>query len=217
MTSQKEIFSVSADDREWLTEVALLHIDLLSFGPMSPFGTDFVRVVGYELPIRDGLMQLACIKIDGQIVGFIAYAQDAQNFYKAALSQHIVRTAWMTIRALFARPTRVAALLRAIKVAKDRSGNCQIEKNTAEITAIAVRPEFSDAEFVRRTGIRASRELVTHALRKVAQGGAKRLRGVIDGFNKPAVMMFGQLGAEISNFEQAGEPMYAIVLDVQAD
>jgi len=215
MAEQKKIITVEATDAGRLDVIAKLHLKLFSFGPMSPFGERFVRILGYELPIRDGLMQLACMEIEGVIVGFIAYTVDAKGFYAAALKNHWLRVLAMTISSIIAKPSRLGAALRAARVARERSSAKDVpEEGMAEITAIAVLPEYGGAEYARRTGIRVSSELIAHAKSDVKHLGARQLRGVIDGFNRPAVMMFGLSGATVTPFEQAGEPMYSIVFDL---
>lgn len=211
------IVSIAPDDGERLDAIAALHISLLPFGPMSPFGKKFVRALGYELPVRDGSMQIAGMEVDGELVGYIAYTKDARGFYGATIKKHFLHICWLTFRSLIAKPVRIGSVFRALRILRSRTNVDDIPSDTAEITAIAVSPEFSSAEFVRESGVRVSQDLVLFAKDDLRTQGIRVLRGVIDGFNKAAVMMFGHLGASIEKYEQAGESMYVINLKLETD
>ncbi len=206
--------AVTADDHERLDAIAQMHMDLLDFGPMAPLGKRFVRTIGYQMPIHDGLMSVACIEVDGRLAGFIGYTEQAKGFFSAALRAHPFKLCGLLLLAVLQKPSRLVALYHAARVITARESTDDAGESPAEITAIAAAEEFTNRQFVRAHGLRVSEELINHAKKDLQGRGVRRLRGTIDGFNKATVMMFGQLGATITSLEQAGEPMFAATFDL---
>lgn len=206
---------VRFDDYELLTNVAELHAHLLHFGPIAPFGVRFIRTIAYELPLRQGLMSLACALDGDRIAGFVAFTESAAQFHETTIRKNRLHIALALLRALIAKPARMARIGRAIRMTSNRPPvSTSSVDSMAEMIALAVDLDYQGTAAIRRLGYRVSTELVRYAQRRLRERQFSQLRGIVDAFNKRTLFMYSQLGASITKIDQAGEPMYEVVFDL---
>jgi ribosomal protein S18 acetylase RimI-like enzyme len=198
------------DDSE-IRIVGRLHAEILDFGPMSGLGEAFVTKIGYELPLKAGLLQVTLGLVDGTIAGFAAHTPHSGTFQREALRRHWRPALWTLLQSLMADPRRVRALIGAARVivSRDELAPAAHEK-VGEFAALAVRPEYRTAEFYRRTRVRVGEELTKHVIVRMEQAGAGLVRGFVDAHNKPALLMYQRLGAQFHPCRVGGRPMVQV-------
>jgi len=182
---------------------------------MAGLGELFVREICYGVHLRDGLMRVALYEIEGIAAGFIAYTSHSIMFHREGLRNHWLYAAWILSISILRDPRRLLHLLKALRVVLSRRRERELGKDPfGECVCIAVLPEYLTQRFVRRTGLRVSRDLVAHASSYLRQKGIKRMRMMVDGWNTPALLFYHGLGAQFEPYEQAEEPMIQVWLDL---
>jgi ribosomal protein S18 acetylase RimI-like enzyme len=203
------------DDSE-IGEVARLHAQILDFGPMSGLGERFVRRIGYELPIKAGLLHVTLAVVDGAIAGFAAYTPHSGTFQQEALRLHRSTVLWTLLRSILEDPRRLWALISAARVIVSRDTYVPAPgTKVGEFAALAVRPEYRTAEFFRLTRVRVGEELTRHVIDYMQQAGVDAVRGFVDAHNKPALLMYQRLGARFQECRVGGRPMFQVSFDLR--
>jgi ribosomal protein S18 acetylase RimI-like enzyme len=210
-----QIREISGSNRDDMTTVARLHMQLLGFGPMSGLGERFVREIGYAAPLQDGLLKAALCEADADPAGFIAYTTQSSTFQHQTLRTHWARASWIVTSSLLENPRRVKALFRAIRVALARRDGPDLPHGPqGEIAALAVRPEYNSVEFFRRFRVRVGDELFKYVAASLQREGVRRLRGFLDASNKPVQFMYHRFGARFEHHRRAGEAMILAWVDL---
>ena len=75
---------------------------------------------------------------------------------------------------------------------------------------IAVRRQYLTHDFVRRTGLRISQELIVHASNRLREAGVLKMRMLVDPWNKSALFLYHSLGASFESYSHAGESMVQV-------
>jgi len=207
--------TIKPGDQEDLATIAQLHMALLHFGPMSGLGKLFVREICYGVHLQDGLLRVGLYEINERPVGFVAYTSRSITFHRKALRSHWLYATWVLVISIVVDPRRLPRLLRALRVVFSRRAEQNLEQDPlGEIVAIGVLPDYLTPEFVRRTGLQVSEELVVHVLSYFQQKGLRRMRMIVEADNKPALLFYHRLGARFEDYEQAGEPQVQLWFDL---
>jgi ribosomal protein S18 acetylase RimI-like enzyme len=196
-------------DDPLIAKVSSLHAEFLPFGAMSALGTQFVRKVGYELPLQCEVMNCIVCQVDGSIAGYVAYAEST-DFRRKVLSRRI-QVGFVTLRALVRKPSRIKAFFHSFMVAQDLKKSAG--RQGGEITALVVKPEFASAAFSRAAGFRMSERLLDMALAALQKNKVAKARALVDDFNKPMLFLYAKYGAEFIEIDQAGRKMVEIWID----
>jgi hypothetical protein len=206
---------ITADDLEDLDTVALLHVQLLDFGPMSALGFRFVRDVCYRMLLADGVLRLALYEVDGQPAGFVAYTSQSVQFHRVSLRKHWPAAGWAAVRAIIEDPRRLHGLLRTLRVLRSRRTHQDEERDPlGEVVCLAARPEYLNSRFVRQTGLRVSEELELYALDCLRRLGVDRARMIVDADNKRALLLHHRLGGRFERSELGGAPQLEVWFDL---
>lgn len=204
-------------DPKEIGAVARLHAQVLDFGPMSGLGEEFVRKIGYELPLRSGLLRVTLALVDGLLAGFIAYSLDSRAFQRDALRRHRSAVVGTLLRSLWEDPRRLLSLMFAARVILSRN---RLEAppggTVGEFAALAVRTEYTTVEFYRRTRFRVGEELTKHVITVMKQSRIDHVRGFVDAPNKAALLMYRRLGARFTPCTLGGRPMIQASFDLSA-
>ncbi len=88
---------------------------------------------------------------------------------------------------------------------------------SAEVLAFGVLPQYRDREFVNRTGIRLSQDLIQHAIAYFRSHGMRELRAMVEDSNRPTLVFYRMLGATLERRTQAGEQMRWIRLPLDPE
>jgi ribosomal protein S18 acetylase RimI-like enzyme len=197
-----------------ITTVGRLHAEILDFGPMSGLGERFVTKIGYELPIRAGLLHVTLAVVNGTIAGFAAYTPCSGTFQRDALRAHRGTVLWTLLRSLAQDPRRLWALLSAARVILSRDTFVpEPYKKVGEFAALAVRPDYTTVNFFRRARVRVGEELTKHVIAYMERAGVDTVRGFVDAHNKPALLMYQRLGAQFRECRVGGRPMFQVWFD----
>lgn len=208
------IREVDAADEAGLRAVSRLHEALLDFGPLAALGADFLRVVAYRAPVRDGLLRLAVVESDGDAVGFVAWTADSARFHAEALRRHILLAGFQVLLAMVRDPRRLRAVPRILRVVLSRAGDHEDRSRFGEIIGIGVQPEAATPAFRRRTGRWLSRDLVAHAAGELHHAGKDQLRMYVASENTRTLLLYQFLGATFDRVEHGGEPTTAVTFDL---
>lgn len=204
------IRDVSAGDDAGLRAVAGLHEELLPFGPLAALGADFLRVVAYRAPLRDGLLRVSVAEVDGVAVGFAAHTADSARFHAEALRRHVLLAGLHVLLAMVRDPRRLRAVPRILRVVLSRAGDHEDRSGYGEVIGLGVRPEFVGAAFRRRTGRWLSRDLIAHAADDLERAGKEQLRMFVAAENTRTLLLYQVLGATFERVEHGGEPTVAV-------
>jgi ribosomal protein S18 acetylase RimI-like enzyme len=201
---------VPASDEDGLRAVAVLHEELLPFGPLAALGADFLRVVCYRAPIRDGLLTVVLAEADGQPAGFAAFTADTERFHAEAVRRHVLLAGWQLLLALARDPRRLRAVPRILRVMRSRVGDEEDRSSYGEVIGLGVRPEFLAPAFRKRTGRWLSKDLVAAAAADLHAAGKDRLRMFVAAENTRTMLLYQLLGATFERLEHGGEPTVAV-------
>jgi ribosomal protein S18 acetylase RimI-like enzyme len=187
-------------------------MELLGFGPMAQFGSQFIRETVYAVGLADKLMHVVIAEVDGQAAGFAAYTTQAHAFHNALIGSHFFKAVWVTLRALLTRPGRVRHLPRAFQVVSSRNA---LAKNIhddidSEVLCFGVRPSYLTPAFVRDTHLRIGVLLLEHVFAALRAEGLKNTRMIVDGDNPRALLFYQSLGAELTPCEFGGIASYIV-------
>ena len=201
---------VRATDEAGLAAVATLHEELLPFGPLAALGADFLRVVAYRAPVRDGLLELALAEVDGRPAGFVAYLADSERFHAEAMRKHVPLAGFQLALAMVRDPRRLRAVPRILRVMRSRVDDGEDRGAFGEVIGIGARPEYLTATFRKQSGHWLSRDLVVWAADDLFKAGKGRLRMFVAAENTRTLLLYQLLGAEFERVEHGGEPTMAV-------
>jgi ribosomal protein S18 acetylase RimI-like enzyme len=203
---------VAASDEAALRAVGRLHAELIPFGPLAALGADFLRIVAYRAPARDGLLRLALAEVDGTPVGFAAWTADSERFHGEAVRRHLVLAGTQAALALVRDPRRVRAVPRILRVLRSRVDDGEDRGAYGELIGLGVLPEYTSAKFRKRSGRWISRDLVAHAADDLHAVGKETLRVYVAAENTRTLMLYQFLGGRFERLEHGGEPTVAVDL-----
>ncbi len=209
-TPTVHIRPVSPSDDDGLRAVARLHEELLPFGPLAALGADFLRVVCYRAPMRDGLLTVVLAEADGEPAGFAAYTADTERFHAEALRRHVLLAAGQLVVAMVRDPRRLRAVPRILRVLRSRVGDGEDRSGYGEVIGLGVRPAFLAPAFRKRTGRWLSKDLVAAAAEDLHRAGKTRLRMFVAAENTRTMLLYQLLGATFERVEHGGEPTVAV-------
>jgi ribosomal protein S18 acetylase RimI-like enzyme len=208
------IREVTASDAAGLKAVGELHEELLPFGPIAALGADFLTVVAYRAPVRDGLLQLALAEVDGKPAGFVAYLADSERFHRDAMSKHVLLAGFQLLRAMVRDPRRVRAVPRILRVMRSRVGDGEDHGDRGgslgEVIGVGVRPAYLTAKFRKASGRWLSRDVIAWAADDLFKAGKTGLRMFVAAENTRTLLLYQLLGAEFEKVEHGGEPTMAV-------
>jgi ribosomal protein S18 acetylase RimI-like enzyme len=204
------IRAVGPEDRSALHAVAVLHEELLPFGPLAALGADFLRVVCYQAPVRDGLLAVGLAEADGRPAGFVAYTADSERFHAEAMKRHVLLAGFQLVLALAKDPRRLKAVPRILRVLRSRVNDGEDRSDVGEVIGVGVRPEYLTPKFRKRTGRWLSKDLIGHAAEAVQATGKQKLRMFVAAENSRTLLLYQLLGAEFERLEHGGEPTVAV-------
>jgi ribosomal protein S18 acetylase RimI-like enzyme len=206
---------IDPKNREDVETIARLHNDLLDWGPISNLGRLFLKRFVYSQLISDDLIKAVLFKVDGKAAGFIAYTAYSNTFLSRAIKRHRVKVLFLLTISILQDPRILFRLHKAFRLAYSLRGEKDSGENrSAEILAIGVLPKYREPQFIRKTGLRISRELVAHAVTFFRSEGLRQMHLFVDEFNKPTIFFYRFLGGHSKPLRRAGETMIKISFDL---
>jgi ribosomal protein S18 acetylase RimI-like enzyme len=205
---------VAPTDERGLRAVAELHEQLLPFGPLAALGADFLRIVCYRAPLRDGLLKVELAEADGRPAGFVAYTADTERFHSEAVRRHALLAGTQLVLALLRDPRRLRAIPRILRVMRSRVDDGEDRAGYGEVIGLGVAPEFLAPAFRKRSGRWLSKDLVSAAATELHAAGKERLRMFVAAENTRTMLLYQLLGAEFERLEHGGEPTVAVTFSL---
>jgi ribosomal protein S18 acetylase RimI-like enzyme len=189
----------------------------MDFGPMARLGELFIRKFCYTVLVRNGLMRAVLYEVDGNPAGLLAYTDRSITFHRYAMRNHWINVSYILLLSVLKDPRVLIHLVRAFRVILSRRGESGLvgEDPLAEVIALAVKPEYRTARFVREAGRKISEELIEYAASRFREAGFDRMRMIVDVDNKPTLMFYHGLGAKFEPYEQGGKPSIHAWLDLR--
>lgn len=207
----REIDAEGAD----LEKVSAMHMELLDFGPMAGLGEPFIRKACYKMHMMDGSLRTAIYEVEGDPAGFVAYTDRGISFHRDGIRKHWLYAAFALAHSLLSDPRRIAGLPRALKVVASRRGEArEYTDPLGEIVCIAVKREYLRRDYAPREGVSISEALIEFAGDRLRERGLRSMRALVDAPNKAALMLYHKLGATFESYDQAGEEMVEVWLDL---
>lgn len=165
------------------------------------------------MPLSEGLLRVAVYESGEKLGGFISFAADSQSLLAKLLRRRgwtvIGRIIWSVVRS----PARIMRIPGIFLTAIARTPPVpEGVGRLAEITSLAVRPEFVDIQFVRAHRLRVAEELMRYAMDALRAEGATQVRGLVDEDNRAIQTLYGRFCASFKNFRQGGRPMVEAML-----
>jgi ribosomal protein S18 acetylase RimI-like enzyme len=209
------IRDIDPNNKEDVKTITRLHLKLLDWGPMARLGKLFMERFCYTVLLKDNLMKAAISEVDGKPAGFIAYTDKSITFHRFAIRKHLVYVIYLVILSIIRYPWVIFRLPKAIYLMLSRREEKNLgEDPQAEVLAIGVLQEYRNPIFIRRTGLRISKELLDRAASYFKSIGIKKMRLIVDADNTPALIFYHSLGSRFEPYELAGAPSILIWFEV---
>ncbi|MDJ0711370.1 MAG: hypothetical protein QNJ14_13320 [Woeseiaceae bacterium] len=184
-------------------DIAGLHAALLDTSPLVLMGSEFVREFYYTVLPSERLICGAVAYVDGQPAGFIVGTDDPDGFMDNATRRYRLRIAWTLFKSVLRRPSSIAALLEARRIQR----NVKDEKygsEVGELLSFGVLPRFRSREFIRKTGVTVSADLLRCVMSQLERRGKKRLRAIVDKDNREAQLFYRLNGWRVGSKDVKG-------------
>jgi ribosomal protein S18 acetylase RimI-like enzyme len=182
-----EPFGPGSADRS--ADLAHLHELLLGHSPVALLGPDFMARFYYRVLPRLGLICGYVAYIDDRPAGFIVATHDSSGFMQAALKRKFLRVAWIMAWSALREPARLGAIWEAVQIMRGLPPPQPGQPN-GELLSFGVLPEFRARDFMIRTRLRISQDLLKGALEQLRQRGAGRVRVIVDADNLEARLFY---------------------------
>lgn len=177
----------SFEDRS--ADLAYLHGALLSHSPVALLGPDFMEHFYYrELP-RLGLICGHIAYIDDRPAGFIVATHDASGFMQSALRRRFLAVVAVMVRSVFRDPRRLAAIWEAVQIMRSLPPTAP-DDSPGELLSFGVLPDFRSREFMTRTRLRISQDLLDAAVNQIRERGIATIRVIVDTDNVEARLFY---------------------------
>jgi ribosomal protein S18 acetylase RimI-like enzyme len=174
---------------DYASDLAQLHGELLSHSPVALLGPEFMSRFYYrELP-RLGLIFGQIAYIDQQPAGFIVATDDSSGFMQRAVKSRFVSIASTLAVSVLRSPKRIAAIWEALQIMRGLPP-AQSDSAVGELLSFGVLPAFRSREFLARTRIRISQDLVNGAIEQMKACGVASARVIVDADNLEARLFY---------------------------
>lgn len=123
--------------REELDDVITIHMETFKGFFLTFLGKGFLKQM-YKGFISHANSGLIIAKIDGEIVGVLAYSENLSAFYKYLLKTKLLSFAWYSLGAAIRRPSTIYRLIRAFLKPSETKRN----EKYVELSSIGVDPKM---------------------------------------------------------------------------
>lgn len=183
-------------DPSHVAAAAALHAELLPESFVPRLGEPFLRAFYYPKLGASGLIEGALALAAGHAVGWIVWTDRPDDFLGAGARRHLPALALATLRAVAARPGRLAVIAKVLREMRGRER--RPAARALEILTLGVVADWRG----RRSGdpprTLASR-LVDHAVARARERGIARVQVVTRRDNARAVALYRAHGFEIDD------------------
>jgi ribosomal protein S18 acetylase RimI-like enzyme len=143
----------------------------------------------YRVLPRLGLICGHVAYVDERPAGFIVATHDSSGFMQAALRRRFLHVAWVLAWSVLRDPSRLGAIMEAVRIMRGLPPPVPGQSG-GEILSFGVLPEFRARDFVMRTRLRISQDLLNAAIEQLSRGGTERVRVIVDADNLEARLFY---------------------------
>jgi ribosomal protein S18 acetylase RimI-like enzyme len=172
-----------------VTDIAELHAELLAHSPVALLGPDFMERFYYAVLPELDLIFGSVAYVDRRPAGFIVATGDSAGFMQAAIRRAFGRLAWTMASSLLRHPSRLGAAREARAIMRGVK-SVEAPRPVGELLSFAVRPAFRERQFVARTGLRISQDLLRSAMQALRARGVTVSRAIVDADNLEARLFY---------------------------
>lgn len=182
-----EPFGADCPDRS--ADLAFLHGELLAHSPVALLGPDFMARFYYRVLPRLGLICGLVAYVGDKPAGFIVATHDSSGFMQTALRRQFLRVAGVLAWSVVRNPSRIVAIWEAVQIMRGLPPPTPGQPN-GEMLSFGVLPEYRSREFMARTRLKISQDLLKGALEQLRQRGVDRCRVIVDADNLEARLFY---------------------------
>jgi ribosomal protein S18 acetylase RimI-like enzyme len=169
--------------------LAYLHGELLGHSPVALLGPQFMEQFYYaDLP-RMNLIFGAVAYVEDVPAGFIVATVDSSTFMQRALREKFFKVAWVMTLSVGRNPRRLGAVWEALQIMRNLPAP-DPGSAAGEILSFGVLPQFRSREFLAKTKLRISQDLLKTVMKEFASRGVPRARVIVDADNLEARLFY---------------------------
>lgn len=180
---------VDAGSPDRSADLALLHAALLGHSPVALLGPDFMRKFYYRTLPRMSLICGHVAYVDDQPAGFMVATQDSSGFMRQALRKRFLQIAGVMAWSLLRSPERLGAVWEGVQIMRGLPA-AQPAQPAGEVLSFGVLPQYRAREFMVRTRLRISQELLKATLAQLTARGVMQARVIVDADNLEARLFY---------------------------
>lgn len=170
-------------------DLAMLHTALLAHSPVALLGPHFMTDFYYSVLPRMGLISGVLAYVNDRPAGFIVVTDDSSGFMQRALRKSFFKVAWVMAWSVVRDPKRLGAVWEALQIMRNlppaSSGPV-----AGEILSFGVLPEYRSREFMIKSRLRISQDLLKSALAQLAGKAVTCARVIVDADNLEARLFY---------------------------
>jgi ribosomal protein S18 acetylase RimI-like enzyme len=189
MTHSYHIEPINKKTYAHLKDLVLLHKKLLPMSPVVRFGDRFTKKFYYNDLIKAGNIFAAVAYINKQPAGFISATYDSNGFMHSAVRKFwwkLVRIIGITI---LYNPKIIPSIWETVRFMRSRKKK-DFGQLEGEILSIGVLPEYSNFQFIQKTGIRIADDLLNKTILQMRSNKINFIRAFVDVENSSAYLFY---------------------------
>jgi ribosomal protein S18 acetylase RimI-like enzyme len=177
------------DAGDLAVDLAFLHATLLPHSPVALLGREFMAGFYYRTLPRLRLICGHVAYIADRPAGFIAATHDSSGFMQQALRLEFFTLARVMLGSVLRDPRRVAAIWEAVQIMRGLP-RADPADHAGELLSFGVLPEYRSRDFLLRTRLRLSQDLLAATLEQLRARGVNLVRVIVDADNLEARMFY---------------------------
>ncbi len=177
-------------------DIARMHEEMLAHSPLVLMGSEFVEQFYYRMLPEDGLIHGAIAYVDGEAAGFIVATSDPAAFMSKAMVRHRTKIAWILLKTVLKKPSRLLAMKEAYQIQRNVQDQ-QYGPGVGELLSFGVRPQYRTRQFVRSRELAIGDDLMSAALKRLAELDVTEVRAIVDKDNLEAQLFYRAQGWQV--------------------
>jgi ribosomal protein S18 acetylase RimI-like enzyme len=175
--------------RDYAADLARLHGELLAHSPVALLGPEFMSRFYYRQLPRLGLIFGQIAYVNEQPAGFIVATDDSSGFMQRAVRSRFFSIAATLTASILRDPKRIGAIWEAVQIMRGLPA-AQAGNAVGELLSFGVLPAFRTREFMVRSRLRISQDLLSAAVEQMKRLGVASARVIVDADNLEARLFY---------------------------
>jgi ribosomal protein S18 acetylase RimI-like enzyme len=171
------------------TDLARLHGELLPHSPVALLGPEFMSRFYYRQLPRLGLIFGQIAYVNEQPAGFIVATDDSSGFMQRAVRSRFFTIAATMATSILRDPKRLGAIWEAVQIMRGLPA-AQEGHAVGEILSFGVLPAFRSRDFMVRSRLRISQDLLNAVVEQLRHRGVAAARVIVDADNLEARLFY---------------------------